>query len=80
MGELVTMVLDRLAMCALFRRFIGGRWTVGPRGVWCRVPECPAALNSFLAWGQPMPSGMCFDNSVIGMGRERACFCEVHRG
>lgn len=80
MGKLIARAFDRLAGCALFRRFIGGRWTLGPRGVWCRVDRCPAALNSFLALGSPMPAGMCFDNDAIGLGKGRACFCEVHRG
>lgn len=71
---------DLLARFRWFRWIVGGRWTMGPRGVWCRVDRCPAALNSLLMLGSPMPAGMCFDNGVIGLGRERACFCEVHRG
>ena len=54
--------------------------TLGPRGVWCRIGACPAALNSFLMLGSPMPAGMCSDNGAIGLGRDRACFCEVHHG
>lgn len=71
----------------LYRRAAGGRWSRSIDGTRWRPREmCPGALYSEVLGGEPVPSGVCFDNTQTGIeyhggdpfeDNASECHCEV---